>query len=123
MKIITCKGGDTVLMQGYNTKAADVRSTETVKKKTNFDLIIRFLQTDSGYSMLPYESGTLKNLITVYLFHLSFHPSSHFLSNEQFDKYFNKHLVETDDLYFPLEVNLFSTDYLCILYILAVQHI
>ena len=46
---------------------------------------------------------------TVYVFHLSFHPSSHFLSNEQFDNCFNKHLLETDDLYFPLEVNLFST--------------
>ena len=46
---------------------------------------------------------------TVYIFRLSFHPSSHFLSNEQFDNCFNKHLLEREDLYFPLELNLFST--------------
>lgn len=46
---------------------------------------------------------------TVYIFHLSFQPSSHFLSNEQFENCFSKHLLETDDLCFPLEVDLFST--------------
>lgn len=67
-----------------------MKNTKIVKKKTNFDLIVRFMQTDSGCDMLPYESSALKNLVTVYCLPLSsvFSPFLPLPLDGQFDNCF-----------------------------------